>query len=246
MNPPSGLLTQGAPASAYRLPHLPLGLPVILVIRQVLLRAFEMLMERGFDLAKEKEDRITTALRNIIENELRQSGAVSGFDRRRYDTVVRHAQTENFDSTKLAKAPDLWFKLRHDDKEPRPVLSTQDALFVECKPVDGDHAAGSAYCDDGLIRFIRGDYAWAMPEAMMVGYSRAGRTISGHLVPAMSEPSRLATLKTEALPTAVTQPVPSERAEALYQSRHQRGFPWPEDKGPATEITIYHSWHRCD
>lgn len=246
MSSPSGLLTQGVPASAYCLPHPPLDLPVILVVRQVLLRAFEMLMECGFDLAKEKEDRITTALRNVIENDLRQSGAVSGFDRRRFDTVVRQTQTENFDSTKLAKAPDLWFKLRHDDEEPRAVLSTQDALFVECKPVDGDHSAGSAYCDDGLIRFICGDYAWAMPEAMMIGYSRAGRTIPGHLVPAMSAPNRLATLKTEALPTAVAQTEPSERAETLYKSRHQRGFSWPDDKGPATEITIYHSWHRCD
>lgn len=245
MNSSDGLFTLGVPVAAFELPHPPLGLPVILIVRRVLLKAFELLHDRGFSLAQEKEDRITAALYAVIENDLRQSGAVLGFSRRTFDRVVRHTQTANFDLSKLAKSPDLWFKLRHDD-EPRPVLATHDGLFVECKPVDADHAAGGSYCQDGLIRFVRGDYAWAMPEAMMIGYARAHRTVLGHLVPAMSDPSRLATLKTEVLPSPVAQSERSDRAETLFWSRHRRGFPWPSGKGPATEIVIYHSWHRCD
>ena len=56
--------------------------------------------------------------------------------------------------TKLTKAPDLCFKLRNDEEEPRPVLSVHEALFVECKPIDKSHSAGGRYCDDGLCRLV--------------------------------------------------------------------------------------------
>ena len=69
------------------------------------------------------------------------------------------------------KDPDLWFRLRSDE-EPTTVLSTHDGLFVECKPVDNSHPVRSDYCDKGLLRFIVGDYAWAMQDALMVERSR--------------------------------------------------------------------------
>jgi hypothetical protein len=247
-DPTDAIFTLGVRPEAFRLPHPRLGLPVILVVRRVLLRAFEILFERRFSLVSENEDRVTTALRSVIENDLRQSGSVPGFNTRTYCALVRQAQTENFDLTRLGKAPDLCFKLRNDEEEPRPALSTHDALFVECKPVDANHAAGSVYCDKGLSRFVEGDYAWAMGEAMMIGYARAGRTIPKHLVPAMQKPDRFEALKTTELPkpVEVSEAVGTERAETLHASRHRRGFPWPYDKGPASEIVMYHSWHRCD
>jgi len=245
---PDGLFTLGVPAERYRLPHPRLGLPVILLVRRVVLRAFEMLRERGYSLAAEKEDGITAALRGIIENDLRQSGSVKGFDHRTYETVIRQGQTESYDLTRLTKAPDLCFKLRSGEEEPRPVLSTHDALFVECKPVDKSHAAGGKYCDDGLCRFVEGDYAWAMEEGLMLGYVRHGRTIAKHLVPSMKEPGRWVRLKTAELPRPVEHPgaVAAGDTEALHVSRHRRGFLWVDEKGPATDIAIYHLWHRCD
>ncbi len=247
-DPTGGLFTLGVPPEVFRLPHPRLGLPVILIVHRVLLRAFEVLFERGFALATEKEDAITAALRNVIENDLRQLGSVPGFNRRTFCAVVRQAQVENFDRSRLGKAPDLWFKLRNDEEELLPVLSTHDGLFVECKPVDREHPAGSVYCDDGLRRFVDGDYAWAMEEGLMIGFTRAGRTISSHLLPAMATPDRLETLKTVELPQAVQESgtAGADRAEVLHSSRHRRGFAWPFDKGPASEILIYHSWHRCD
>jgi hypothetical protein len=218
---------------------------VILLVRRVLSRAFEVLAERGISLARQREDQVTTALRNIIENDLRQNRSVPGFNPGTYETVVRQTQVENFDGSKLGKAPDLCFRLRNLEGEPSPVLSVHDALFVECKPVDAGHAAGSAYCDDGLCRFVDGDYAWAMEEGMMLGYARSGRTIAKHLIPAMQEPRRLEALRTAELPRLV--PSAEETgAEALHVSRHRRGFLWPDDKGMATDILVYHSWHRCD
>lgn len=243
----AGFFTLGVAPGRYHLPHPPLGLPVILLIRRVLLRAFELLRREGFDLAAASEDQVTAALRAVIENRLRQDGSVAGFNQRNYESVVRQGQFANFSGTCLTKTPDLCFKLRHAEAAPRPVVSEFDALFIECKPVDAKHPVTSRYCEDGLIRFVRGDYAWAMQEGLMLAYVRDGRTITGHLIPAMSEPPRLASLATATLPVALTT-APAAAcagAEAVHLSRHRRAFSWPDGKGLATDITVYHLWHEC-
>jgi hypothetical protein len=232
----------------YRLPHPPLGLPVILLIRRVLCRAFSILREQKFPLAGAKEDEVTAALRTIVENDLRQSGNIPGFNRQSYESVARQAQVANFDGTRRAKAPDLCFKMRDDENERGMVLSEYDALFVECKPVDSAHTSGGDYCDDGLIRFVIGDYGWAMQEGMMLAYARNGRTIAGHLIPAMSEQSRMISLATVQLPQPYLTNDPNairEQAQTVHISRHRRSFSWPDAKGQATNITIYHLWHNC-
>jgi len=199
-------------------------------------------------LATEREDRITEQLFNVLENDLRQTGEIKGFNSTLYDRVVRHAEVTNYNGQKLAKTPDLSFKLRHAETDPRPVVSSHDALFVECKPVDTEHSAGSAYCDDGLIRFVNGDYAWTMQDAMMLAYVRNGRNIAGHLVPAMIAPVRKPTLAVvQELQLCVeTGAAACAEAEAIYVSKHHRAFTWPDGKGPATEITVFHLWHRCE
>lgn len=243
----SGFFTLGVRSDQYHLPHPRLGLPVILLLRRVLLKAFEKLKARGFPLATEREDRITEQLFNVLENDLRQTGEVRGFNSGLYDRVVRHAEVTNYNGQKLAKTPDLSFRLRHAEQESRPVVSAHDALFVECKPVDARHAAGGAYCDDGLIRFVNGDYAWAMEDAMMLAYVRDGRTIDGHLVPAMTAATREESLAVaqRLQPCVQLGAAACAEAEAVYLSKHRRAFRWPDGKGPATDITVFHLWHRC-
>lgn len=243
----AGFFTVGVPSERYILPHPRLGRPVILFVRRVLLRAFEKLRERGFSLATEREDRVTEQLFNVLENDLRQTGEVQGFNSTFYDRIVRHAEVTNYDGQKIAKTPDLSFKLRYPEVESRSVLSSHDALFIECKPVDAAHPAGSTYCDDGLIRFINGDYAWAMQEGMMLAYVRDGRTIAGHLIPAMATSARNTSLGTvQGLQScAETAAAACPEAEAVHISQHRRDFHWPDGKGKATNITVYHLWHRC-
>jgi len=161
--------------------------------------------------------------------------------------VIRQGQVANYDQTKLTKTPDLCFKLRSDEEEYRPVLSEHEALFVECKPVDTTHSVGGKYCDDGLCRFVDGDYAWAMEEGMMLAYSRK-RTIAKHLIPAMQDSKRHEQLKVVDAPMTVanTNAIGQGLCEALYVSRHKRGFLWVANKGAATNILIYHSWHCCE
>ncbi len=243
----SGFFTLGVGPDQYHLPHPRVSLPVILFLRRVLLRAFEKLRAGDFPLITEREDRVTEQLFNVLENDLRQTGEIVGFNSTFYERVVRHAQVTNYNGQRLAKTPDLSFKLRYPGAEPRPVVSAHDALFVECKPVDANHPAGSAYCDDGLIRFVNGDYAWAMQDAMMLAYVRDGRTITGHLAPAMADSTRKTSLeivKPLQLCPGLTAAASAD-AEAVYFTKHLRTFPWPDGKGPATEITVYHLWHRC-
>ena len=247
-----GLFATGLPADAYELPHPRIELPVIFVVRRVLIRAFEILRQRGFSFATSQEDEITVALEGIIENDLRQKngdprrGGVPGFTRDTFDAVSRHQCVTNHDGTKLKKEPDLCFRLRSE--EHHRVVSTQYALFIECKPVDRTHAAGSAYCDDGLQRFIDGDYAWAMGDALMLAYVRDGRTISGHLLPAMQEHARKSRLRIKEMPSPLPQSGARATAEAevLHRSRHLRAFQWLQGKGRASEIFIYHAWHGAD
>lgn len=242
---PVGLFTGVSPGE-YRLPHRRLGLPVILLIRRVLCRAFESLREQNVDLAKAIEDEVTAKLRSVIENDLRQKGTIPGFNKRAFECVIRQGQCQNYDGTSRAKTPDLCFKLRNDECD-YDGLSEHDALFVECKPVDGTHPVGSKYCGDGLIRFVCGDYAWAMQEGMMLAYARDGRTVDGHLIPEMKVPSRMTSLATIQLPIPSKEKgaTANEHAETIHISKHKRQFSWPDGKGPATEITIYHLWHDC-
>jgi hypothetical protein len=244
----AGFFTLGVPADRYHLPHPRLPVPVLLLIRRVVLRAFELLCAQKFNLAAAQEDQVTNALRTTIENNLRQSGEVPGFNTHTFEFVSRQGQWANYNGTSLTKAPDLFFKLRNDETEPRPVLSEHDGLFIEAKPVDATHAAGSKYCDDGLIRFVRGDYAWAMQEAMMLAYARNDRTIERSLLPAMSKAPRMSTLQTQQLPTPTTMEMAGSTpaAEAVFMSRHERPFQWPDSKGQATPIDIFHVWCLCD
>lgn len=246
--PTTGFFTLGVASERFLLPHPRLAFRVILLVRRVLLRAFELLREESFDLAAASEDQVTAALQNVIENNLRVNGGVAGFSKHTYEPVVRQGQWANYNFTILTKTPDLCFRLRHDEGPPRPVIPVFDALFIECKPVDSTHPAGSKYCDDGLIRFVRGDYAWAMQEGMMLGYAREGRTIADHLIPSMSEPPRLVSLKTETGPVPTTSRASAavSCAERIHFSLHRRGFPWPCGKGPASDITIFHVWCNCD
>ena len=108
-----GFFTLGVSPDRYHLPHKRLGLPVILLIRRVLCLAFERLKERNFPLATESEDRITEQLFNVIENDLRQTGEIKGFNSGFFDRVVRHAEVTNYNLQKLGKTPDLSFKLRY-------------------------------------------------------------------------------------------------------------------------------------
>ena len=147
----------------YQLPHPRIPLRVVLVTHLALAKAFELLRTEppiGFMLSSAKEDDITRQLQWILENRLLSTGEVPGFNRRRIKNVIRAPEVTNYDGQHPAKKPDLvLFVLRRASLS---IIPSHDGIIAECKPVDDKHQIGKHYCDGGIGRFVKGDYAWAM------------------------------------------------------------------------------------
>ena len=226
-----------------RLPHPPLSLRSHLIIEAALCTAWELMTNRervGFNLQTANEDTITLELYERLYDEIFNKGVVAGFDTDVFAAVHREPKVRNFNGSHPDKMPDIFVDFID---RPAAVMNSQHGLFIECKPVDRKHPAGSAYCDEGLIRFVRGDYAWAMQGAMMVGYAREGYT----LIPKLSE--ALASNRKEPIPTSFgPESCPRTRATAYAEqvaiSKHQRTFNYVEDGLPAGVVVIRHLWLR--
>ncbi|MBC2716593.1 MAG: hypothetical protein HF978_14915 [Desulfobacteraceae bacterium] len=225
-----GFFTQGI---KFTLPHPQISQRTILLICKVIKRAWQLLEEKppfGFFLQSEYEDTITQLLVEIIENRLRKSGEVDGFNCALFGKVIREPKITNFDKKHPDKMPDIFFDLK---REQPPVLSEQDGLFVECKPVDRNHPILSCYCKKGLIRFVNGDYAWAMQDALMVGYVKTPYSFK-KLASVLDDNKENDNLKIIEHYEVVEY--------SIYRSSHKREFEWPEKRGQACPVTISHLW----
>jgi hypothetical protein len=229
----------------FHLPHPALDDSVLLIAHDAICHAFSLLRKappEDFDLSSAQENAITQQLEWILENHLRKTGKVAGFDERIFQKVRRGAEVTNFNGKHPSKKPDLVFDLARD----APLaLSSLDALFVECKPVDKAHPLEKHYGNMGAFRFINGDYGWAMQEGMMVAYARDGNTLSASLPPAFSNEPLHSLLGKPTAITLVANGATSPKAEQLHFTTHQRNFQWPQSKGSASPIRIFHSWHKC-
>jgi hypothetical protein len=224
-----GFFTKGI---EFTLPHPPIPQRTILLLCTVIRRAWQLLSENppsGLILHSENEDTITQVLVEIIENRLRRSGEVDGFDLVRFGMVSREPKKTNVNKKHPDKMPDIFFDLKRDQYS---ILSEQDGLFVECKPVDSRHAVWPCYCKKGLIRFVNGDYAWAMQDALMVGYARINYSFKN--LTSVLDDAKSVDLRTNGH---------SETAEySIYCSSHARDFEWPENRGQACQISVSHIW----
>jgi len=165
-------------------PHIPER--TLTLLCQVIEEAWHLLKQHppdNFDINTALEDTITEILVEILEDTLRQKAVIPGFNTQLFGSVERDVKRTNYNKTHPDKMPDILF---HLNREHLPIKSSQDGLYVECKPIDKNHSLRSAYCEKGVIRFVNGDYAWAMQEALMIGYLRNKKTYSD-LSPHLSE-----------------------------------------------------------
>lgn len=224
-----GFFTHGI---EYTLPHPQIPKRTVLIICDVIKRAWQLLEEMppsNFNLQSENENTITQVLVEIIENRLRKSGDVNGFNCALFGKVTRDPKITNVDKKHPDKMPDIFFDLRRDKL---PILNDQDGLFVECKPVDRRHPILSCYCKKGLIRFVNGDYAWAMRDALMVGY--VGEDYSFKKLASVLDGKKSTFLNT-------INHIAVDKY-TIYCSNHNRKFEWPENRGHACPISIVHLW----
>jgi len=224
-----GFFTHGI---EFTLPHPKIPQRTILLLCDVIKKAWCLLEETppsGFELKSADEDTITQVLVEIIENRLRKSGEIGGFNCAMFGKVARDSKVTNFNKEHPDKIPDIFFDLKRDHLQ---ILGDQDGLFVECKPVDKKHRVWSFYCKKGLTRFVIGDYAWAMQDALMVGYTKEPYSFK-HLSSILNDK------KSTELNTIEHYEIAKFK---IYSSYHSRDFEWLENRGKACEILLTHLW----
>ena len=150
-------------------------------------------------------------------------------------SVARGKETVSFDGAHLEKRPDLSIFLSG--------RAPAFPLVVECKLIDApDGKSGKLYCENGLRRFLTGEYGWSGRDGFMLAYVRDQSTIETCLVPFLAK-SRAATPD----PFAVRDwPVESGHAALdLATTRHNRYFRYLARAVPADApgpIAIWHLW----
>lgn len=149
--------------------------------------------------------------------------------------VVRGKESLSFDGSHLEKRPDLSIYLSDG--------SRNFPLIAEAKVLDSAKAkTANLYCDKGLCRFLRGEYAWASQEAFMLAYVRDGSSINGHLIPLLSKAMALAPARyaVQELPSSI-----GNGANDLAWSQHSRAFAYIHQTFPAPApgpIDVWHLW----
>lgn len=237
----TGFFTEGF---TWQLPHPHVPVRHLLRIHSVVGYGLELLRHyppKGFQLTTALEDDITRQLQWVLENRLYKKTESPRLDRRIFRNVVRAPEVTNYDWKHPAKKPDLAFFL---NREKLSVVRTHDAIFAECKPVNSSHNVATHYCDEGMRRFVVGDYAWTMQEGLLVAYVR-NRTISRDLAPVLAASPRHGVLGNASAPMQVGGSLQVRCSEPLQRTTHNRAFTWPEGYGSACAISLYHSWHDC-
>lgn len=222
----------------YEYPHPDFDFSVKLVVEDALRMAWNRLGENqsryNVDLNICGEDDVSIRLQDILEDII-QTGCIPGFTADIFQTVSRGENLSNFNGGHINKQPDLIFRLK--DTAPG-VNRVYYGIFVECKPIDEKHTIGKTYCNEGVIRFVNGDYAWAMPCGMMVGYVRSNSyNISGNLTTTLENP-KYSNLCTVGSPTECSK---SKNNPSVYITEHQRNWVHTNGKPPGN-IILRHLW----
>jgi len=168
-----------------------------------------------------REEDITECMWRVLnEQGLDHRRLAPGMDS--FETVSRGGKVSSVDG-RNEKAPDLVF---------RPIVAPgvrnrgDWGVFIECKIIgkESNHSP-RRYCEDGVARFARGEYAPYMPSATMLAYVRDGQL--PHTALSSLLDSTYATQAHEAGATVDTS-----------KSRHGRGA-LPQQ---CIDITLTHLW----
>lgn len=177
MSPHNGFLTRVAEAS---LPHPPMEMRFLLGMEEGIRVAWKSLisdpLKHAFMLnSKCKEVDITIDLEFELDKTLAAKTCLV-FTDEYFVAPRRGAECVNFDGTKQEIRPDLVFCLKNS--RPGIDLRNYDAVFAECKILDDNSSKTvGLYVGDGVNRFVIGDYAWSMPQALMIGYVRTSQKL---------------------------------------------------------------------
>ena len=147
------------------------------IIAELLVLAWKGLLETQMQVMRTKaEPEINTLMASRLHHILDEGQPWAALIR----NVSRGEELCDHDGRSLEKRPDLSIFLTG-----RPLGLP---LVVECKLIDKKASKEvGLYGNDGLARFLNGEYAWYAWEAFMLAYVRDGSTIGDCLTPHLAE-----------------------------------------------------------
>ncbi|MEI7035597.1 hypothetical protein [Fulvimonas yonginensis] len=182
-------------------------------------------------LASGTEVQITAMLQDAL-TALLNSGTLPGFSTSLYGPPIRGQEMEDYSGVRLEKRPDLTISRL----SARPVMN-HNAMFYECK-ILGRGRTIDHYIAQGVARFEKGQYAWAMRHAGMIGY----------LVTDSNQDARSALVERWMHPTSPASCVPLAEVQedgsaplTIAISTHARNFVLRNGELPGP-IALRHLW----
>jgi len=193
----------------------------------------------NIDFRKANEDQISSALCLVFDN-------IWAYDRTLLsDLATLFQAVPEFNSQHgavdyLGRAlkfrPDFTFRRIYT---PPGMSVLNGCLFIEAKVIDPGRTMGT-YCGDGLLRFVDGTYAWAVPQAMMFGYvHQTNQQLPNSLADHLQRRGKRETYKFMGGPTAFS---PSRFSNRSYTTLHDRDWTYPGTTRPAGPIKVLHLW----
>ncbi len=190
------------------------------------------------------ENQLTHWLHGALDR-LLESGSMPGFTDDVFERPRRGEEVANHNGRAISKKPDLAF---YRQRNPSGVTDRRyDGWFCECKILDATHPLRD-YLREGIMRFVKGDYAWAMSAAQMIGYVRPSfghnRRADVRLMSYMSCKYRRGdkiTCATAARLRADKVPAELSGNPPVFATRHGRRFKLPNGAKPG-DIELRHLW----
>lgn len=217
-------LTRGA-----SLPLAPVGQDVLTIILESIAEAWEHLKAHyPVPLKAGKEADISALLVTRLNETLNSDPLLSTF----VSSVERGSETVTYDGTKIEVRPDLQFSLTRQDRRFR--------LVGEAKIIDIPKKKTPAlYRNNGIARFVDGDYAWASREGLMVAYVRCNASLDPDLLPGLGKFAQMQ-CNSHWLAPVVKPPM---AAGSLATTRHNRTFGYVHcaSSSPGA-IELWHLW----
>lgn len=220
---------QGAP--------LPYADPFSAAERRGIVEAIRVGLERiqediALDFANAGETAITDALVFELNAMLDEDPPlIPVFSALNLESVIKGNELCSYNKAHIEKRPDMLFRPR--GQRPPGVQRLYCGLFVECKIVSESRTMID-YCGDGLKRFLNGEYAWAMPFGMMLGYARDSYKIADQFVRHLRLYPRYDLIGDVALDP--------ETGEDVYVSVHARNWVHTTGEAPG-DIRLLHFWY---
>ena len=214
-----------------RLPLAPVADEHLQILAEGLRQAFDDIRVHAPDTVAKGEEPEVTALMQARLNRLIHEDSLW---RQLVLWVGRGTESISFDGSHLEKRPDLLIVLSGVER--------RFPMVVEAKILDAAASKTTAlYCENGIRRFVEGEYAWGTREAFMIGYVRDGSSINATLAAFLSKTKTLQPhrYRMESLPV----PVGSGSSDLAY-TRHGRNFVYASQPPPNTpgSISIWHLW----